>query len=141
MGWVLLIHIGLPLLFGIAFVFFSAASSPHPPTWDIAIETALDLAILGIGATAAIFENQTIAKVFGEHAAGVGIGVVGINFLFASLIVLIRRFVFTGTRQKLLWSIISLALGALALLATSGILAYSYHVASRMNAQDTIRGA
>jgi hypothetical protein len=102
MEWALLVHIGLPLVFGIAFVIFSVASSPTPPTWDIAIETALDLAILGIGATGAIFENQIIAKVFGEHAAVVGISVVGINLFLAALIVLIRRFVFVDTRRKLL---------------------------------------
>jgi hypothetical protein len=60
MWWVLLGHIGVPLLFGIAFVLFSVASSSGSPTWDIAIETALDFAVLGIGATGAIFENEAI---------------------------------------------------------------------------------
>jgi hypothetical protein len=51
MWWVLLGHIGVPLLFGIAFVVFSTSSAATLPTWDIASETALDLAVLGIGAT------------------------------------------------------------------------------------------
>lgn len=128
MGWVLLAHIGLPLVFGIAFVLFSMAASPHPPTWDIAVETALDLAILGLGATGAIFENQTIVKAFGGHSAEVGIGVIGINLLLASCIVLIRRYIFESTTRKLLWSIISIILGSTALLVTSSVLAYSYRV-------------
>ena len=33
------------------------------------METALDFAILGIGATGAIFENDTINQVFQEHSA------------------------------------------------------------------------
>lgn len=129
MGWVLLIHIGLPLVFGLAFVFFRTACSPHPPTWDIAIEAALDFAILGIGTTGAIFENPKIAAAFGEHSSGVGIAVVGIDFLLTSLIVLIRRYVFAPTEWKLLWTVISINLGALALSSTSGVLVYCYSAA------------
>jgi len=73
-------------------------------------------------------KTRWLVLAFGEHAAGVGIGVVGVNLVIASLIVLIRRFVFTPTRHKLLWSIITIILGCLVLLSTSGVLAYAYHV-------------
>jgi hypothetical protein len=126
--WVLLGHIGIPLLFGVAFVLFSVASNTSVPTWDIAVETALNFAILGIGATGAIFENDTINQVFKEHSAVVGITVVGVNFLLASFVVLIRRFIFGTTTRKLLWGIISIILGSLALVVTSEVLAYAYGV-------------
>jgi hypothetical protein len=126
--WVLLGHIGIPFLFGVAFVLFSVASSKTVPTWDIALETALDFAILGIGATGAIFENDTINKVFQEHSAVVGISVVGINFLLASFIVLIRRYILDMTTRKLLWGIVSVILGCLALVVTAEVLAYAYGV-------------
>jgi hypothetical protein len=92
----------------------------------IALETALDLAILGIGATGAIFENQQMSDVFKEHSAIVGIAVVGINFLLTSFIILIKRYIFHTTNWKLLWSIVSISLGCLALLVTSEVLAYAY---------------
>jgi hypothetical protein len=120
MWWALLGHIGVPMLFGIAFVLFSVASGANSPTWDIALETALDFAVLGIGATGAIFENETISKAFEQHSAVVGIAVVGVNFLLTSFIVLIRRYIFGNTPKKLLWSIISMSLGCMALLNLRG---------------------
>jgi len=87
-----------------------------------------DFAILGIGATGAIFENEAISKVFKEHSAVVGISVVGVNFLLTSFIVLIRRYIFEVTPRKLLWSILSISLGCLALLVTSEVLAYAYRM-------------
>jgi hypothetical protein len=132
MIWVFLAHIGLPLMFGVVFMVFTAASSPTDPSWDIAVETALDLAILGIGATAAIFENPTIVAAFKEHAAEVGIGVVAIDLLFSSLIVLIRRDIFHRTERKLGWSVVVLTLGTLSIVATTSVLAYSYRVAGNI---------
>ena len=42
MWWVVLGHLGVPFVFGVAFVVFATASGRNPPTWDIALETALD---------------------------------------------------------------------------------------------------
>jgi hypothetical protein len=114
----------------VAFVVFATASSRNAPTWDIALETALDLAVLGIGATGSIFENETIAKAFGGHAAVVGIAVIGVNFLLSSVIVLIRRFVYEHTPRKLLWGSFSISIGFLCLLVTSMVLAYAYRMAA-----------
>jgi hypothetical protein len=130
MWWVVLGHLGVPFVFGVAFVVFATASGRNPPTWDIALETALDLAVLGIGATGSIFENDAIAKAFGIHAAVVGIAVVGINFLLSSVIVLIRRFVYEHTPRKLFWGSFSISLGFLCLLVTSMVLAYAYRVSA-----------
>ncbi len=128
MWWVLLGHIGVPLLFGIAFVVFSTAAAAKPPTWDIALETALDFAVLGIGATGAVFENETISQAFRQHSAVVGIAVVGVDFLLTSGIVLIRRYVFERTPRKLFWGSISISIGCLCILVTSLVLAYAYGV-------------
>ena len=64
---------------------FSVASSPTTPSWDVAVKTALDLAILGIGATAAIFENPILVEIFKEHAAEVGIGVIAVDLFILCL--------------------------------------------------------
>lgn len=130
MWWVLLGHIGIPFLFGAAFIFFTTAASKRRPTWGIALEAALTFSILGIGATGSIFENEMINKAFQVHSAVVGIAVVGINFLLTSFIILIRRYVFDTTSRKLLWSIVSLALGFLAILVTSEVFAYAYYSAT-----------
>jgi hypothetical protein len=130
MWWVMLGHLGIPFVFGVAFVVFATASSRNAPTWDIALETALDLAVLGIGATGSIFENETIAKAFGGHAAVVGIAVIGVNFLLSSVIVLVRRFVYEHTPRKLLWGSFSISIGFLCLLVTSMVLAYAYRMAA-----------
>jgi hypothetical protein len=66
--------------------------------------------------------------VFEQHSAVVGIAVVGVNFLLTSFIVLIRRYIFERTPKKLLWSVISMSLGCMALLVTSEVLAYAYRV-------------
>jgi len=124
--WILLGHIGIPLAFGIAFVIFATASSVHAPTWDIAFETALDFAVLGIGATGAIFENETITSAFGHHSAVIGIAVIGGNFLLSSAIMFIRRYVFSGTHRKLLWACISIGLGCLCVLLISLVMAHAY---------------
>lgn len=91
MGWALLAHIGIPLLFGIAFLGFSAAATRGPMTWDLAIETGLDLAILSIGATGALFENPKLLAAFGDQNVLVGIGVVAVNLVLSSFLVLLKR--------------------------------------------------
>ncbi|HME35816.1 MAG TPA: hypothetical protein VKF84_11300 [Candidatus Sulfotelmatobacter sp.] len=126
MWWVLLGHIVVPLVFGFAFVVFATASSIGPPTWDVTFEMALDFAVLGIGATGAIFENDAINVAYGAHSAVIGITVVGANFLLSSVIMFIRRYVFEGAQNKLLWSCISIGLGCLCLVTTSFVLAHAY---------------
>src|SRR5262245_10452240 len=98
-GWILLAHIGVPLLFGLAFVVFSLAASKGPRGWDLAIETALDLAILSIGATGALFENPKLIAAFGVENTIVGIAVIGINLLLSSILVWLRRATSDGSNS------------------------------------------
>ena len=118
-------------MFGVAFVFFRTASSPldQPPTWHIALDTALDLAILSIGATGAMFDNPTVQKALGENLVSIELSVVGVSFLSSSLILVIKRFLFWSPpeRFRFLMSVVTIDLGALTLFITSGVLAYSYH--------------
>ena len=81
MGWFLLAHIGLPLLFGTAFFVFSAAVSPSIIGWDVLVETAQDLAILSLGATGAIFDNSRVEQAFGSNSALMAIGLVGVELV------------------------------------------------------------
>ena len=127
MEWVLLVHLGLPLLFGLSFTLFRTASSQHVPNWDIALDTALDLAVLGIGATGAIFENPAVASAFGEHLAATELGVVGASFFFSALIVTIKRYVFEPSSHKFVLSMVAIVFGSLALFITSAVLGYAFH--------------
>jgi hypothetical protein len=118
-------------MFGVAFVLFRNASSPldQPPTWHIALDTALDLAILSIGATGAMFDNPTVEKALGENLVSIELSVIGVSFLSSSLILVIKRFLFwlPPERFRFLLSVVTIDLGALTLFITSGVLAYSYH--------------
>jgi hypothetical protein len=126
-GWFLLAHIGLPLLFGIAFVIFSAAVNPRTDGWDVLVETALDLTILSLGATGAIFDNSKVSQVFGPNAALVAILVIAVNLIFSSIIVMARaKAIQNATHFKFLGGILALFLGVLTLTLTAGVLAWAY---------------
>jgi hypothetical protein len=69
MWWFILAHIGLPVGFGIVFIIISAATGRRSDEWDVLAETALDLTILSLGATGAVFENPQVARAFGAESA------------------------------------------------------------------------
>jgi hypothetical protein len=125
--WVAFAHIGLPCLFACALMIFSAASS-RELTWDITADVAFEMTILSCGATAAIFENSTVAASYGPHATTVAIGVVAVNLVLAGVIVLLRRFAFPPINHQFAWAAGVLTLGAMALFVTSFSLWYgTYH--------------
>lgn len=126
-GWVLLGHIGLPVLFGLAFVGFSVAASKGPRGWELAIETALDLAILSIGATGAIFENPKLIAAFGVENTLVGISVIGINLVFSSILLWLRRAAYdsgepTGPGR----GFAALFLGSLTIVVVASVVTWGY---------------
>jgi len=136
-GWVLLAHIGLPLIFGLAFVGFSVASITGPLTWAIAIETALDLAILSIGATGAIFENPKLISAFGPENTLVGIGVIGINLLISSILLWLRRFAHdNGRKPGSSIGFFALFLGALTIVVVASVVSWGYRSAPPMTPQN-----
>jgi hypothetical protein len=127
MGWFLLAHIGLPLLFGIAFIIFSAAVDPRADGWDVLVETALDLSILSLGATGAIFDNQRVEQAFGSNSALVAIAMIAVTLVFAAVIVMARAIAIRNHQHfTLTGGIMVLSLGALTLGITAGVLSWAY---------------
>jgi len=126
-GWFLVAHIGLPLLFGTAFFVFSAAVSPSIIGWDVLVETAQDLAILSLGATGAIFDNSRVEQAFGSNSALMAIGLVGVELVLSAIIVFARAKTMTDGRHFSLASgIMVLFLGFLTLGLTAGVLVWAY---------------
>ncbi|HEX4378455.1 MAG TPA: hypothetical protein VH022_00340 [Candidatus Acidoferrum sp.] len=127
MGWFLLAHIGLPLLFGTAFIIFSAAVDPRADGWDVLVETALDLTILSLGATGAIFDNLRVEQAFGSNSALVAIAMIAVNLIFSAIIVMARAIAVRNERHfSFSGGIIALCLGVLTLGITAGVLSWAY---------------
>ena len=127
MGWFLLAHIGLPLLFGVAFIIFSAAVNPRTDGWDVLVETALDLTILSLGATGAIFDNQRVEQAFGSNSALVAISMIAVNLIISAVIVMARAIAIRkGEHFSFLGGIMVLFLGLLTLGITAGVLSWAY---------------
>ena len=135
MGWVLLAHIGVPFLFGLSFVGFSAFASKGNPTWDLAAESALDLAILSIGATGALFENARLLATFQAQSALVAVTVIAINFLLTAAIVGVRRFALPGVKTGMT----CLILGGLTIGVIAGVVMLGYKQQVSTN-QQTVTG-
>lgn len=126
-GWSLLAHIGLPLAFGIAFLIFSAAVLAAVAGWGVLVETAQDLAILGLGATGAIFDNVKVEQAFGANSALLAISVIAVNLIFSAIIVFMRA---AGIKENTAFSfrsgIIALFFGFMTLVLTASVLVWAY---------------
>jgi hypothetical protein len=125
--WFILAHIGLPVGFGIVFVIISAATGPRSDEWDVLAETALDLTILSLGATGAVFENPQVERAFGTESGVVAATVIVVNLILFSLIVLTRAIVVRRNQHFTFWrGIMVMFLGALTLSVTAGTLIWAY---------------
>ena len=82
---------------------------------------------MSCGATAAIFENQSVAAGYGPHAIVMAIGIVAVDLVLAATIVLLRRYVFLPPKHQFGWAAFTLSLGAMALFITSFSLWYGTH--------------
>lgn len=83
----LLAHIAIPVVAGLALVFFVQATHPEGLSWNSCNEVALDLILISVGATGALFLNPKLTAKWGEGTAVFGILIVLINLFFASLLV------------------------------------------------------
>jgi hypothetical protein len=92
MGTEILAHIVVPLMAGVVFLLFVAATEAEPIAWKNCIDIGLDLTLLGLGATGAIFVNPTLVQHWGTKAAIYGILVVLSDLILAGALVYIRRF-------------------------------------------------
>jgi hypothetical protein len=126
-GWFLLAHIGLPLGFGIAFVIFSAATAPDSEGWDVIAEAALDLTILSLGATGAVFDNPRVEQAFGANSAEVAMAMIAANLILSAIIVFARARVARRREHfTLTGAILTVFLGVLTLGITAGTLVWAY---------------
>ena len=120
-------HIGLPLLFGIGFVIINAAVEPRSDDWDVLVKTALDLAILSLGATGAIFDNARVEQAFGTNSILVAIAIIGADFVLAAIIVAVRSaYIRKAAHFSFIGGILVLSVGSLTLGMTVGVLAWAY---------------
>ena len=127
MVWVLLAHIGLPLLFGIGFVIINAAIEPRSGNWDVLAKTALDLTILSLGATGAIFDNARVEQAFGANSVLVAIAVIGVDFILAAVIVAMKSSnIRKAANFSLAGGILVLFVGSSSLGVTAGVMAWAY---------------
>src|SRR5580704_3007254 len=126
-GRVILAHLGIPLFFGIAFVIFTSAVAAPAEGWENLLETALDLTILSLGATGAIFDNAKVAQTFGQNSALLAVTVIAVDLIAGAILVLIRaRAVRRQIPVPFRNAIIGLSLGAVTLFAPVAVIVWSY---------------
>jgi hypothetical protein len=127
MIWFILAHIVPHLIFGIIFVIISAITMPPSEGWDLLAEVALDFAILGLGATGAVFDNSKVGDYFGVNAATLAISIVAVSLLLAVIIVAVRTALVRRNQHfSLLNGIIVVFLGVLTLAMPSVTLFWAY---------------
>ena len=81
----LLAHIVVPLLAVFIVLLWRATARTNPIDWEDCNEIAVELTILSIGASGAIFINPGIIAKFGERASIYGILIVLTNVLLAGI--------------------------------------------------------
>jgi hypothetical protein len=134
MGWFLLANVGIPLLFVIPLLIFERAATRVPPGWEQCTDIALTLAIFSLGATGQVFGNPKLAAAFGPNIVLLGIAVVCLNLIFASILVYrksrldVDQVEDPGPRHGLA----SLSVGVLSISVTWGILVLGYRVAEKV---------
>ena len=132
MFWALLAHIVVPGMVILSFAGFSLAARRTPITWNYAIDLAVDLTILAIGATGALFVDPRLIATFGQNNALVALGVMVTNICLASVLMLFRRRVCIGDEAtppnpvSPRLGIAALFIGVMALFVVGSIVAWSY---------------
>jgi hypothetical protein len=126
-GWVILAHLGIPVFFGVAFLIFTIAVAPPSEGWETLLDASLDLTILSLGATGAIFDNAKVAQTFGANSALVAVTVIAVDLIAASILVLIRARTMRSHVPVSGWhGIIALFIGMVTLLAPIAVIVWSY---------------
>jgi hypothetical protein len=125
--WLLLSHIGLPALFGLAFVVFSMLPTRGPLTWHMAIEIGLDLAILSIGAIGALFGNPILVGAYGgEHAVLLALAVLGVNFVLSGILLFMKRHALDHEIGREIGTA-ALIIGALTVIVVGGVVSWAHN--------------
>jgi hypothetical protein len=132
MFWAVLAHIVVPGMVILSFAGFSLAARRTPITWNYAIDIAVDLTILAIGATGALFVDPRLIQAFGQNNALVALTVMVTNICLASVLMLFRRRVNMGDEanppRPVSWKlgVASMFIGFMALFVVGSVVAWSY---------------
>jgi hypothetical protein len=132
MFWAVLAHIVVPGMVILSFAGFSLAARRTPITWNYAVDIAVDLTILAIGATGALFVDPRLIQAYGQNNALVALTVMVTNICLASILMLFRRRVCMGDEaippRPVSWKlgIMSLFIGFMALFVVGSVVAWSY---------------
>lgn len=127
--WFLLSHIGLPALFGLAFVVFSILPTRGPLKWDMALEVGLDLAILSIGAIGSLFGNPILVGTYGgEHAVLLALAVLAVNFILSGILLFMKRY---ALDHEIGWKLgtAALTIGSLTIIVVGGVVSFAHYKA------------
>lgn len=117
-----LIHVVVPFAAVLVLVLFRAATRDHQIGWEDCNEMAIELAILGIGATGGIFANPNLIKHFGNNEPVYGILVVLGDLVVAGFLVYRARWRKTGSTSAV-QGLFDLFLASLTVVA-AGILSH-----------------
>jgi hypothetical protein len=120
----LLAHLGIPLLAGLVFMLLVASSEKEPLSLAKCNDIALDFILLSIGASGAVFLSPKLSAHWAELTPVVGILLVLVDLVLASILVYRRRWrVDAPTRTQ---AYLDLALGVLGLTITVALFYTGY---------------
>jgi hypothetical protein len=121
----LVAHLVIPLLAGLVVLAIVVISSKDKPDWDAANDGALDLTILSIGATGALFLNQKFQEHWHQITPLLGIAVVLANLLLTCVLAYRRRWKPEGQKAldfRNVWP--DIFFGVLALIITTAVFVF-----------------
>lgn len=129
---ILLAHLGIPLVFGLGFLVLAYVTGPEEALGsELVVEAALDLAILSIGATAAILENPRLHNLFhdSENVIVFGMGIAAVNFFLTVIVIALRRLVYRKSvtnGRKRFFAFVAIICGAATIFCISIPVVYAY---------------
>ena len=130
MGWILLAHLIIPFVFGLGFLVLAFVTGPEKATGtELTVEAALDMCILSIGATAAIFENPRLQELFNGSASEIIGTLIALNFLLSAGVIALRRSIYrkgVSIRRKRVFASASLVFGVLTMITVSLPVVYAF---------------
>lgn len=126
----LVAHLFIPLMAGVVVLAIVVISSKSKPNWDTANDAALDLTILSIGATGALFLNQKFQEHWRQLAPLLGIAVVLANLLLTCILAYRRRWKpeeekaleFHNVWPDIFWGVLALVITTAVFVFGAGVL-------------------
>jgi hypothetical protein len=129
---ILLAHLGIPLVFGLGFLVLAYVTGPEDALGsELVVEAALDLAILSIGATAAILENPKLHNLFhdSDDVIVFGMALAAVNFFLTVIVIALRRLVYRKSvtnGRKRFFAFVAIICGAATIFCISIPVVYAF---------------